>query len=177
MELEKGSIIFLIPQINFDRPKCMMVIEYKIRGDFRIQRGPSRFFAKSLGGLYFFKNLLKRFPGLAGVAPGWAVGRAVGFTLRAGSGRGDFTALAGTAKGLRVLELLGCPGAEGCLGVFPRVAAIPIFGATVGLNFSACRVAVAGTGIGGALAAMLLSKARAIFSTVLLSWSTFWRRF
>jgi hypothetical protein len=122
---------------------------------------------------YFLRNLLKRFPGLAGVAPGWGVGRGVGFTLREGSGRGDFTALAGTAKGLRVLELLGWPGVEGCLGVFPRVAAIPIFGAKVGLNFSACRVAVAGTGICGARTAILFSSAIAIFSTVLFSWSTF----
>ena len=122
---------------------------------------------------YFLRNLLKRFPGLAGVAPGCGMGRGVGFTLRVGSGRGDFTALAGTAKGLRVLELLGWPGVEGCLGVFPRVAAIPIFGATVGLNFSACRVAVAGTGICGARTAILFSSAIAIFSTVLFSWSTF----
>ena len=110
---------------------------------------------------------------MAGVAPGWGVGRGVGFTLREGSGRGDFTALAGTAKGLRVLELLGWPGVEGCLGVFPRVAAMPIFGAMVGLNFSAWRVAVAGTGICGARTAILFSSAIAIFSTVLLSWSTF----
>jgi len=96
---------------------------------------------------YFLRNLLKRFPGLAGVASGWDVGIVVGFTLRVGSGRGDFTALAGTANGLRVLELLRWPGVEGCLGIFPRVAAMPIFGATVGLNFSAWRVAVAGTGI------------------------------
>jgi hypothetical protein len=128
---------------------------------------------KPLGMLYFFRNLLKRFPGLAGVAPGCGVGRGVGFTLREGSGRGDFTALAGTAKGLRVLELLGWPGVEGCLGVFPRVAAIPILGAAAGLNFSACKVAVAGIAICGARVARLFSSARAIFSTVLFSWSTF----
>ena len=110
---------------------------------------------------------------MAGDAPGWGVGRGVGFTLREGSGRGDFTALAGTAKGLRVLELLGWPGVEGCLGVFPRVAAIPILGAVAGLNFSACRVAVAGIGICGVRTAMLFSSAIAIFSTVLFSWSTF----
>jgi hypothetical protein len=127
---------------------------------------------KLLRMFYFLRNLLKRFPGLAGVAPGWGVGVGVGFTLRVGSGRGDFTALAGTAKGLSVLELLGCPGVEGCLGVFPRVAAIPILGAAVGLNFSACRVAVAGIGICGARAAILFSSAIAIFSTVLFSWST-----
>ena len=114
---------------------------------------------------------------MAGVAPGWAVGRGVDFTLRVGSGRGDFTALAGTAKGLRVLELLGWPGVEGCLGVFPRVAAMPILGAAAGLNFSVCRVAVAGTGICGARTAILFSSAIAIFSTVLFSWSTFWSRF
>ena len=113
----------------------------------------------SLRLFYFFRNLLKRFPGLAGVEPGWAVGRGVDFTLRVGSGRGDFIALAGTAKGLRVLELLGWPGVEGCLGVFPRVAAIPIFGAKVGLNFSAWRVAVEGMGICGVRAAILFSSA------------------
>ena len=101
------------------------------------------------------------------------MGVGAGFTLRVGSGRGDFTALAGTAKGLRVLELLGWPGVEGCLGVFPRVAAIPILGAAVRLNFSACRVAVAGIGICGVRTAILFSSAIAIFSTVLLSWSTF----
>ena len=110
---------------------------------------------------------------MAGVAPGWGVGRGVGFALRAGSGIDDFTALAGTAKGLRVLELLGWPGVEGCLGVFPRVAAMPIFGAKVGLNFSACKVAVAGKGICGARTAILFSSAIANFSTVLFSWSTF----
>ena len=125
------------------------------------------------GVFYFFRNLLKRFPGLAGFAPDWGVGGVVGFTFRAGSGRGDFTAFAGTANGLRVLELLGWPGVEGCLGVFPRVAAIPILGATAGLNFSACRVAVAGIGNCGARAAILFSKAKAIFSTVLFNWSTF----
>jgi len=108
---------------------------------------------------YFLRNLLKRFPGLAGVASGWGVGGWAGFTLREGSGRRDFTALAGTAKGLRVLELLGWPGVEGCLGVFPRVAAIPIFGAKVGLNFSAWRVAVEGIGICGVRAAILFSSA------------------
>jgi hypothetical protein len=108
---------------------------------------------------YFLRNLLKRFPGLAGVASGWDVGRGAGFTLRLGSGRGDFTALAGTAKGLRVLELLGWPGVEGCLGVFPRVAAIPILGAAAGLNFSACKVAVEGMGICGVRAAILFSSA------------------
>ena len=96
---------------------------------------------------------------MAGVAPVWGVGSGAGFTLREGSGRGDFTALAGTAKGLRVLELLGWPGVEGCLGVFPRVAAIPIFGAKVGLNFSAWRVAVEGIGICGVRAAILFSSA------------------
>ena len=128
---------------------------------------------KLLGMFYFFRNLLKRFPDLAGVVPDWEVGRGAGFALRAGSGRGDFTALAGTAKGLRVLELLGWPGVEGCLGVFPSVAAIPILGVMAGLNFSACRVAVAGIGICGARAAILFSSAKAIFSTVLFSWSTF----
>jgi hypothetical protein len=87
------------------------------------------------------------------------VGSGAGFTLREGSGSGDFTALAGTAKGLRVLELLGWPGVEGCLGVFPRVAAIPIFGAKVGLNFSAWRVAVEGIGICGVREAILFSSA------------------
>ena len=96
---------------------------------------------------------------MAGVAPDWAVGSGVGFTLREGSGRGDFIALAGTAKGLSVLELLGWPGVEGCLGVFPRVAAIPIFGAKVGLNFSAWRVAVAGVAICGVRTAILFSSA------------------
>ena len=101
------------------------------------------------------------------------MGRGVDFTFKAGSGRGDFTALAGTAKGLKVLELLGWPGVEGCLGVLPSVAAIPILGATVGLNFSACRVAVEGIVICGARAAILFSRAKAIFSTVLFSRSTF----
>ena len=96
---------------------------------------------------------------MAVVAPGWGVGSGVGFTLREGRGRGDFTALAGTAKGLRVLELLGWPGVEGCLGVFPRVAAMPIFGAKVGLNFSAWRVAVEGIGICGVREAILFSSA------------------
>ena len=122
---------------------------------------------------YFLRNLLKRFPGLPGFAPGWGVGRGAGFTLRDGSGRGDFTALAGTDKGLRALELLGWPGVEGCRGVFPRVAAIPILGAAAGLNFSACKVAVAGIAICGARVAILFSSAIAIFSTVLFSWSTF----
>ena len=87
------------------------------------------------------------------------MGSGAGFTLREGSERGDFTALAGTANGLRVLELLGWPGVEGCLGVFPRVAAMPILGAAAGLNFSACKVAVAGVAICGVRTAILFSSA------------------
>ena len=63
---------------------------------------------RDVGESYFLRNLLKRWPGLAGVG----VGR------REGSGRGDFKALAGTAMGARVVELLG-PARDG------RVVAIP----------------------------------------------------
>ena len=52
---------------------------------------------RNVGKCYFLRNLLKRLPGLAGVGVG----------LREGSGRGDFRALAGTAIGLRVVELVG----------------------------------------------------------------------
>ena len=52
---------------------------------------------RDVGESYFLRNLLKRLPGLAGVGVG----------LREGSGRGDFRALAGTAIGLRVVELVG----------------------------------------------------------------------
>jgi hypothetical protein len=113
--------------------------------------------------------LLKRFPDFTGAAPGCGVGAVPGVTFREGRGRGDLTALAGTAIGLRVVELLGGdPAGAGTLeeGLVPRVAAIPIFGASLGLNFSACRVAVAGAAIGGVRVATLLSKATAIFSTV-----------
>ena len=71
--------------------------------------------------------------------------------------------------GLRIVELLGGEPAGAAIlvaGLVPRVAAIPIFGARLGLNFSACRVAVAGALIGGMRVATLLSKATAIFSTV-----------
>jgi len=86
-----------------------------------------------------------------------------------GRGRGDLTALAGTAMGLRIVELLGGEPAGAAIlvaGLVPSVAAIPIFGARLGLNFSACRVAVAGALIGGMRVATLLSRATAIFSTV-----------
>ena len=56
---------------------------------------------RDVGESYFLRNLLKRLPGLAGV------GVVVGVAPREGSGRGDFRALAGTAIGVRVVELLG----------------------------------------------------------------------
>jgi len=113
--------------------------------------------------------LLKRFPDFAGVATGCGVGAVPGFTFRDGRGRGDFTAFAGTAIGERVLELLGGEPAGAAIlvaGLVPRVAAIPIFGVRLGLNFSAWRVAVAGAAMGGVRAVTLLSRATAIFSTV-----------
>jgi hypothetical protein len=48
---------------------------------------------------YFLRNLLKRLPGLAGAGAGAAP--------REGRGRGDLTALAGTAMGVRVVALVG----------------------------------------------------------------------
>ena len=52
---------------------------------------------RDVGESYFLRNLLKRLPGLAGVGVG----------LSEGSGRGDFRALAGTAIGARVVEMVG----------------------------------------------------------------------
>ena len=50
---------------------------------------------------YFLRNLLKRLPGLAGAGAG------AGVAPREGRGRGDLTALAGTAMGERVVALVG----------------------------------------------------------------------
>ena len=97
------------------------------------------------------------------------MGAVPGVTFRDGRGRGDLTAFAGTAMGLRMVELLGgVPAGVAILvaGLVPRVAAIPIFGARLGLNFSAWRVAVAGAAMGGVRAETLLSRATANFSTV-----------
>jgi hypothetical protein len=48
---------------------------------------------------YFLRNLLKRLPGLAGAGAGAAPSE--------GRGKGDLTALAGTAMGVRVVALVG----------------------------------------------------------------------
>ena len=99
---------------------------------------------------------------------------APGFAVSDGKGRGDFTALAGTAKGARAVAVpAGPPGAEGGLATVPRVAAIPIFGTKFGLNFSAWRVAVAGAAIGGVRVANPLSIEAESFSTVRVKRSNF----
>ena len=49
------------------------------------------------------RNLLKRLPGLAGAGAGTGTGAAP----REGRDRGDLTALAGTAMGVRMVLLLG----------------------------------------------------------------------
>ncbi len=51
------------------------------------------------GGNYFLRNLLKMLPDLGGVG--------VGLAPREGRGSGDLTAFAGTARGERVLALVG----------------------------------------------------------------------
>ena len=105
--------------------------------------------------------MLKRFPDFTGAAPGCGVGAVPGVTFREGRGRGDLTAFAGTAMGLRIVELLGGDPAGAAIlveGLVPRVAAIPIFGARLGLNFSACRVAVAGAAMARVEMAMVVGK-------------------
>ena len=99
---------------------------------------------------------------------------APGFAVSDGKGRGDFTALAGTAKGARAVAVpAGPPGAEGGRATVPRVAAIPIFGAKFGLNFSAWRVAVAGAAIGGVRVAKPFSIEAESLSTIAVNRSIF----
>ena len=92
---------------------------------------------------------------------------APGFAVSDGKGRGDFTALAGTAKGESAIDVpAGTPGVEGGRATIPRVAAIPIFGTKFGLNFSAWRVAVAGAAIGGVRVAKPFSIEAESLSTI-----------
>ena len=99
---------------------------------------------------------------------------APGFAVSDGKGRGDLTALAGTAKGARAVAVpAGPPGVETGRATVPRVAAIPILGAKFGLNFSAWSVAVAGAAIGGVRVANPLSIETESFSTVKVKRSNF----
>ena len=99
---------------------------------------------------------------------------APGFAVSDGKGRGYLTALAGTAKGERAVDVpAGPPRVEGGRATVPRVAATPIFGATFGLNFSAWSVAVAGAAIGGVRVANPLSIEAESFSTVRVKRSNF----
>ncbi len=99
---------------------------------------------------------------------------APGFAVSDGKGRGDFTALAGTAKGARAVAVpAGPPGVEAGRATVPRVAATPILGVKFGLNFSAWSVAVAGAAIGGVRVANPLSIEAESFSTVRVKRSNF----
>ncbi|MEY2852276.1 MAG: hypothetical protein RL549_975 [Verrucomicrobiota bacterium] len=115
---------------------------------------------------------LGKVPGL-----GALTGAGPGTLPRAGRGRADFWALAGTARGERVVDevgrgaVTGIPAGMG-VGVVP-VVAMPGLGVGLRLIFSACRAAVAGAGA-GMLVGRDFSRETISLSMVPLSFSSFW---
>ena len=115
---------------------------------------------------------LGKVPGL-----GEPTGAGPGTLPRAGRGRADFWALAGTARGERVVAEVGRGAATGTpagmgAGVVP-VVAMPGLGVGLRLIFSACRAAVAGAGA-GMLVGRDFSRETISLSMVPFSFSSFW---
>ncbi len=117
-----------------------------------------------------------------GTAPaglGAPTGAGPGTLPRAGRGREDFWALAGTARGERVVAEVGRGAATGIpagmgAGVVP-VVAMPGLGVGLRLIFSACRAAVAGAGA-GRLVGRDFSRETISLSMVPFNFSSFWLR-
>lgn len=120
---------------------------------------------------YFLRNLEKMLPLPVGSTAG-AVGEGPGALPRAGKGREDFWALAGTARGASGLLTPG-RGTDPAGGTGLR-AAIPGFGVGLRLIFSACRAAVAGAITGTVAAERVFSRAVASLSMAAVRRSIFW---